>query len=586
MAESNFWIGAQSGINFWEDAANWSGNIPGTTSRVEITASGTYTVLINADDPPVQIKSLELGNRSGIVSLTDNGSLTVTDDTEVNHGTFDVGTAAIANMFGSLSLHHDATVMDEGVLNVGGGVSGFDSNVDVDGGTAFAVSLGGGNTYTLSLNGSLEVGAAVSSGTAFTFADNGANILLLDDPGASLGAGITGFGGNNIIDIGTLPFSSNYTTNFSGTTLTIENGDTPVFTFRDINNPGAFGLQDNGAGGTELICFAAGTRIATPSGEVPVESLVVGGTVVTHCGEPRTITWIGKGTVLAPRDRRNAAIHVIVRKDALADGVPHCDLHVTKGHSFYLDDVLIPAEFLVNHRSIVWDDRAREVTIYHIELAAHDVLLANGAPAESYRDDGNRWLFQNANTGWHQPPKPPCAPVLTGGPVVDVIWRRLLDRSGLRLNLPTTDDPDLHLLVDGLRVDGRAQPNGVCVFRLLKPSTSVRIISRAGAPDELGLARDPRRLGVALRHVILWHGQHIKVTEADDPSLCDGFHAFEADNGFRWTTGTGRLPAAVFEGAYGACELQLDIACTTQYQLSECQACDAALGPPYATVAA
>ena len=43
------------------------------------------------------------------------------------------------------------------------------------------------------------------------------------------------------------------------------------------------------------------------------------------------------------------------------------------------------------------------VEFYHIELAAHDVLVANGAPAETYRDDGNRWLFQNANTGWEQP---------------------------------------------------------------------------------------------------------------------------------------------------------------------------------------
>jgi len=55
---------------------------------------------------------------------------------------------------------------------------------------------------------------------------------------------------------------------------------------------------------------------------------------------------------------------------------------------------------LVNHRSIVWDDRAGEVEIYHIELAVHHVLSANGTRAESYRDDGNRRLFQNANAGW------------------------------------------------------------------------------------------------------------------------------------------------------------------------------------------
>ncbi len=83
------------------------------------------------------------------------------------------------------------------------------------------------------------------------------------------------------------------------------------------------------------------------------------------------------------------------------------------------------------------------------------MLLANGAPAESYRDDGNRWLFHNANTGWDQPAKAPCAPVLTGGPVVDAVWQRLLERSGPRPGLPLTDDPDVHLLVDGVRGEWR-----------------------------------------------------------------------------------------------------------------------------------
>jgi hypothetical protein len=101
--------------------------------------------------------------------------------------------------------------------------------------------------------------------------------------------------------------------------------------------------------------------------------------------------------------------------------VPHQDLYVTKAHSLYIDGVLIPVEFLVNHRTIVWDDRAREVEIYHVELESHDILIANGVPAESFRDDGNRWLFQNAQTGTGLPPQEPYAPVLTGGSVVDAV---------------------------------------------------------------------------------------------------------------------------------------------------------------------
>ena len=66
-------------------------------------------------------------------------------------------------------------------------------------------------------------------------------------------------------------------------------------------------------------------------------------------------------------------------------------------------------------------DHAREVEPYHIELESHDILAANGAPAESYRDDGNRWLFHNANERWFAEPEPPCVPVATGGPLLDAV---------------------------------------------------------------------------------------------------------------------------------------------------------------------
>ncbi len=316
-------------------------------------------------------------------------------------------------------------------------------------------------------------------------------------------------------------------------------------------------------------CFLAGTRIRTPSGDIAVERLAEGDLVLTERGEAKPITWVGKGKVLATPGRRSAATPVIVRKGALADNVPDRDLHVTKGHAFYLDAALIPVEFLVNHRSIVWDDRAQEVEIYHLELDTHDVLLANDAPAESYRDDGNRWLFHNGNSGWGQPEKPPFAPVLTGGPLVDAVWRRLLQRSAQRLHVATTADPDLHLLVDGSRVDGRVTGNGIYSFRLPARPDSVRIVSRAAAQDELGVARDPRLLGVALRRMALWRGRHVQVLEAEDAALQQGFHAFEAENGFRWTNGNALLPASLLDGADAGALLELHVACTARYWTAE-----------------
>jgi hypothetical protein len=287
--------------------------------------------------------------------------------------------------------------------------------------------------------------------------------------------------------------------------------------------------------------------------------------VTTHRGTARRIVWVGTGKVLATQGQRNAATPVIMRKGALAVNVPHRDLRVTKGHSFYIDNVLIPVEFLVNHRSIIWDDQSQEVTIYHVELETHDVLVANGAPAESYRDDGNRWLFRNANSGWGQPPQAPCAPVLTGGPVVDAAWRRLLECTGPWLGVPMTDDPNLHLLVDGRRVDAASRSNVWHVFRLAAPPAVVRIVSRSGVPQEIGLARDPRCLGVALRQIMVTRGIQIRTIEAEDAVLTDGFHGYERDNDIRWTDGDAAVPAGLFEGLAGPVEVALRLGCKTSY---------------------
>ena len=316
-------------------------------------------------------------------------------------------------------------------------------------------------------------------------------------------------------------------------------------------------------------CFLTGVGIATPSGDVLVESLAVGDLVLTASGAVRPIEWIGTGNVLTTRGRRTAATPVIVRKGALAHNVPNRDLHVTKGHSFLIDGVLIPVEFLVNHRSILWDDHApKEVTLYHIELQIHDVLLANGAPAESYRDDGNRWLFRNAGRDWDQPAMDPCAPVLTGGPVVDAIWRRLLDRAGPRPGLLLSTEPDLHLSVDGMRIDAASDQVGISLFRLSVPTpfTALRIVSRAASPAELGLARDPRVLGVAIRRVVLRHGQRARMIDAADPRLVQGFHAYEPDATLRWTDGDATLPIDLFDGFFGhSIDLELHTTGSTTY---------------------
>jgi hypothetical protein len=106
---------------------------------------------------------------------------------------------------------------------------------------------------------------------------------------------------------------------------------------------------------------------------------------------------------------------------------------------------------------------------------------------------------------------------------------------------------------------------GTHVFRLSGPADSARIVSRAAAPQELGWARDPRCLGVALRRISVRRGIQLRVIEADDTLLDAGFHAFEADNGFRWTNGDAVLPAGIFAGFSGPLVVELTVADTVRY---------------------
>ncbi len=443
--------------------------------------------------------------------------------------------------------------------------------------TISTVSATGGGTIDLGQTATVEVGASVAASIVFNFNDAANNILQIDgdskaDPTAFAGT-ITGFSAGDTIvlpnvpsEVGGVLTTANYDP-VSGD-LSIVLGDPTTI---DLHMPGfsllpgPVALTPDGNGIEIVVCFLAGTRIATPIGETPVEALSVGDLVRTASSRDRAIKWIGTGQVLATPGRRTANTPVIVRKGALADAVPSRDMRVTKGHSLFLDGVLIPVEYLVNHRSIIWDDRAREVTIYHIELETHDVLIADGAPAESYRDDGNRWQFRNSNSGWGLPPQPACAPVLTGGPIVDAVWRRLLDRTGSRNRQPLTNEPDLHLLVDGKRIDAIQRSNSEYAFRFTTTPRNVRIRSRASVPQEIGTARDERALGVALRRIILAQPRRQRAIDASNSSLTDGFHKFEADQALRWTNGDAAIPVELFAGATGPCMLMLQLGATAHY---------------------
>jgi glycosyltransferase involved in cell wall biosynthesis len=418
---ANKWSGGSSEPNLWGVAGNWSrGVVPSFSSQVTIAIAGGYTVVIAATDPATTIARLTLSG-TGDHTLADHGNLSVNGNTAILGNTLDIAADGTANL-SNVRLGGTATVIDQGVLNVFGPLKGTGGTVDIAGGSLFTNSIVGSNTYSISSGGLLDIGGSVSRASTISFGDIQSDTLILDSPIANLTAQVTGFSAGNTIDIASLTFSNSYTTSYKGTTLTISNGTTPVFTFDNINNPGSFLLAADGNGGTVVACYLEGTRVLTESGERPVEALSIGDLVITRSGHPKPIKWIGRRSYTGALAASNPDLApVLIRAGAFRDGVPKRDLHVSPEHALYLDDVLVPARELVNGVSIVMIDGMDPICYYHIELATHDVIYAEGAAAETYIDCDNRGMFQNAFEFLETDPasvKPKwefCAPVVEAG---------------------------------------------------------------------------------------------------------------------------------------------------------------------------
>jgi hypothetical protein len=144
------------------------------------------------------------------------------------------------------------------------------------------------------------------------------------------------------------------------------------------------------------VCFCAGTLIATPRGEIPVEQLAIGDMVTTAQGTPRHVRWIGRQTVHAVFANPVRDYPIQIRAGALADGMPRRDLFVSPDHALLLDGVLVHAGALVNGTSICRVARPAETFVYyHVELEHHALLLAENTPAETFIGDTIRRRFDN-----------------------------------------------------------------------------------------------------------------------------------------------------------------------------------------------
>ena len=145
-------------------------------------------------------------------------------------------------------------------------------------------------------------------------------------------------------------------------------------------------------------CFFAGTRIATETGDIAVEHLQIGDSIQRASGKVTRVKWIGLQTVSTRFGPAARLMPVRLAAGSLGDGLPHTDLTVTADHGMLVDGVICHAGALVNGATITrvpLSEMGGSYTVYHIETEAHEIILANGAPAETFIDNVSRRAFDN-----------------------------------------------------------------------------------------------------------------------------------------------------------------------------------------------
>ncbi len=189
--------------------------------------------------------------------------------------------------------------------------------------------------------------------------------------------------------------------------------------------------------------------------------------------------------------------------------------------------MLIPAHALANGVTILQDDTIDEVTYVHLELESHDVIYAEGAPFESYVDDENREMFDNAaeyaslhSWGIRQPARF-CAPRVEEGEELETVRRRLAARARSDLAAPMLRRISSQSCRPVLmpQPSARERPSASRTQRfldLLKTAPSSEPLSQEGFVRAQNSILEPRFHEFAYRSIQNWLGGHSRYRETVD----------------------------------------------------------------------
>ena len=551
---------------------------------------------------------------AGTLSLDGAGAFTVGAGTlagsggtiTLNSGAVIIGDGLQASGTGINTLTTSAAGYASGSLVFNGGtviaaVGANGSELDV-----FATVVGTANFQidsgaTLAL---LDVVVGNTGSVTFAGGSSAKGVLLADAGVTPAGA----FPGGLFLNVGSMDVGTGTTqldsiviandaaatASFSGTTLVVT-GTVGTNAYTDYFNLGsgygagidtigtnAATTVNNPQGGTvaaaafyldSAVCFKSGTHILTLDGNRPVEALQAGDMVIVRRDgrdAPEAVKWVGHSKVdLRRHAHPELAAPIRIKTGALADGLPARDLLVSPEHCMIVDGHCVPAKLLVNGTTIAREYPQAPFTYHHVELERHGILLAEGAEAESYLDTGNRNWFDNGNeprllhpafevnadaARWQTEA---CAPLASTPETVAPIWSKLADRAiALGFELPKVEavaDPDLHLLVDGRRMEPVSDRDARFVFAVPAGAKSVTLASRSSIlADRMDpMVRDTRRIGIRVLWAAIRSGDNETILPGDHPALRQGWHQVDTHGSapWRWTNGAATIPWEDVSGA-------------------------------------
>jgi collagen type I/II/III/V/XI/XXIV/XXVII alpha len=261
-----------------------------------------------------------------------------------------------------------------------------------------------------------------------------------------------------------------------------------------------------------------------------------------------------------------------VRAGAFGDGMPVRDLWLSPDHAVHLLGKLFPVRCLINGATVL-QERVANVTYYHVELPQHAIILAEGLPAESYLDLGNRSAFANGGDAIVLHPDfgsniwktQGCAELIFGGAPLAAARTRLLLQAGW-LGHAATPDAALRVEVHGKTLLPEAAGN-LARFILPPGTEGIRLRSSTCVPGSTTPEREEATpFGVAVTALLLDR----QTIDLADHRLGAGWHA-EA-SGQRWTDGNAELRTG------GARELVVRLAPGARYWIP-----DQAVSPAFDT---